>query len=127
MYTHHTPTTIAPPSSNYSHGVAAEGATRWLHLSGQIGLKPDGTLAGDTAAQMEECWTRIFAILADAGMSKENIVKVTAYLTRPEEVGLYREVRDRMLEGHRSASTLLVVAALAHPDWTVEIEAVAAA
>jgi enamine deaminase RidA (YjgF/YER057c/UK114 family) len=59
-------------------------------------------------------------------LTKEDIVKVTAYLTQPEDVGLYRQVRDRMLEGHLAASTLLIVSSLAKPTWTVEIEAVAA-
>jgi enamine deaminase RidA (YjgF/YER057c/UK114 family) len=75
---------------------------------------------------MEVCWQRIIAILADSGLTKEDIVKVTAYLTQPEDVGLYRQVRDRMLEGHLAASTLLIVSGLAKPTWTVEIEAVAA-
>jgi len=127
MYSYHSPAAISPPSSAYSHGVVATGATRLMHLSGQVGLKPDGTLAGDTEAQMEECWTRLFAILAEAGMTKQNIVKVTVFLTEPDSVGLYREVRDRRMEGRETASTLLIVAGLAHPDWTVEIEAVAAA
>ena len=124
--THHTPDTISPPSSAYSHGVQVEGATRWLHVSGQVGLDPSGKLAGDTAAQMETCWWRIFEILGNAGMTKDDIVKVTAYLTNPDEVGLYRDVRDRLMDGHQTASTLIVVAGLAHPDWTVEIEVVAA-
>lgn len=123
----HNPAQIAPPSSAYAHGLKIEGAKTWLHISGQVGTRADGTLAGDSAQQMEVCWQRLFAILADAGMRRENIVKVTVFLTRPGDVGLYRQVRDRMLEGHLCASTLLVVAGLADPDWTVEIEAVAAA
>lgn len=127
MFSLHSPTSISPPSSAYSHGVKVEGASRWLHVSGQVGLELDGSLAGDTEAQMNVCWKRIFAVLADAGMGKENIVKISVFLTDPADVGLYREVRDRHLEGHGTASTLLVVAGLAHPGWTVEIEAVAAA
>lgn len=126
MLSRHSPVTVAPPSSDYSHGVKVTGAETWMHVSGQIGTTPDGSLAGDSAKQMEVCWARIFAILEDAAMSKNNIVKVTAFLTKPEDVGLYRQVRDRMLEGHICASTLLIVSGLADPSWTVEIEAVAA-
>ena len=126
MLTHHTPSTISAPSSAYSHGVAAPADSRWLHISGQVGLNADGTLAGDGAAQMAACWQRIFTILDDAGMAKENIVKVTAFVTDAALVGTYREVRDQHLDGHLTASTLLIVAGLAHPDWVVEIEAVAA-
>ena len=124
--THHTPPTVCAPPSAFQHGVAITDATTWLHVSGQIGQTLEGEVAGDSEAQMEMCWNRIFAILADAGMDKSNIVKVTAFLTRPEDIGLYRTVRDRLMDGHEAASTLLIVAGLAHPDWTVEIEAIAA-
>lgn len=102
-------------------------ATRWLHISGQVGVKADGSLAGGTEAQMVECWRRIFELLDSADMARENLVKVTAYLTNASDVGLYRVVRDRMLEDFETASTLVIVAGLADPNWTVEIEAIAAA
>ncbi|MDA0998501.1 MAG: RidA family protein [Proteobacteria bacterium] len=121
------PAGIAAPSSNYAHGIATSGADRWLHISGQVGTRPDGTLAGGSEAQMQECWSRIFSILDASGMGITDIVKVTVFLTDPADIGLYRQVRDRMLGGHKAASTLLIVAGLADPNWKVEIEAVAAA
>jgi enamine deaminase RidA (YjgF/YER057c/UK114 family) len=127
MFTHHSPATIMPPASAYSHGVGVPANARWLHISGQIGVNPDGTLAGDGVAQLQACWRNIFAILADADMAKKNIVKITAYITDAELVGAYRETRDQNLDGHLCAATLVVVSALAHPDWVAEIEAVAAA
>jgi enamine deaminase RidA (YjgF/YER057c/UK114 family) len=39
---------------------------------------------------MEVCWQRIITIVEDAGMKKEDIVKVTAYLTNAEDVGIYQ-------------------------------------
>ena len=126
MFSYHTPKTISPPSSAFAHGVAAPADARWLHISGQVGLDPDGNLAGDADAQMAACWQRIFAILNDADMAKENIVKITAFITDADLVGTFRKVRDHHMEGHLTASTLVVVAGLAHPDWVVEIEAVAA-
>ena len=56
-----------------------------------------------------------------------DLVKVTVFLTRAEDTPLYRQVRDRMLEGAEPASTLLIVKGLASPDFLVEIEAIAAA
>ena len=126
MLTVHTPLSISPPSSAYAHGVSAPVASRWIHISGQVGLNDDGTLAGDAEAQMEACWRRIFVILEDAGMTKTNIVKVTVFITDADLVSTYRAVRDSQLDGHLTASSLLVVSALAHPEWLVEIEAVAA-
>ncbi len=127
MFTHHNPATASAPVSAYSQGVAAKKGARWLYISGQVGLTPEGDLEGDAIAQMETCWQRIFAVLQDAGMNKKDLVKITAYVTDSELIGTYREVRDRNLNGVLTASTLLVVSALAHPDWVVEIEAVAAA
>ena len=120
------PTTVPPSLSAYSLAVEAPPGSRWLHISGQVGVAPDGTLAEGARAQMEQTWCNLLAILADAGMAPEDLVKVTAYLTRAEDTPLYREVRDAMLKGAEPASTLVIVAGLAHPDWLVEIEVVAA-
>ncbi len=127
MLTTHNPGTIAPAFSRYSLGVEAPAAARWLYVSGQVGVTPDGSFADGPEAQMETAWRNVLAILDSAGMGAGDLVKVTAYLTRAEDIGFYREVRDRMLGGAEPASTLLVISALAHPDWLVEIEAVAAA
>jgi enamine deaminase RidA (YjgF/YER057c/UK114 family) len=75
---------------------------------------------------MEQAWRNVLAVVSAAGMTPDNLVKVTAYLTRPEDTALSREVRDTLLDGAQPASTLVIVAGLAHPDWLVEIEAVAA-
>ena len=127
MLAKHNPNTIAAAFSNYSLAVEAPAQARWLHVSGQIGVAPDGALAQGPEAQMETAFRNLLAILNTAGMGPHDLVKVTAFLTRREDIGLYREVRDRMLAGATPASTLLVVAALADPGWLVEIEAVAAA
>ena len=126
MLAKHNPNTIAAAFSSYSLGVEAPAQARWLHVSGQVGVAPDGALAEGPEAQMETAFRNLLAILNSAGMGPHDLVKVTVFLTRPEDVGRYRQVRDRMLAGATPASTLLVVAALADPDWLVEIEAVAA-
>lgn len=126
MLIKHCPDSIAPPFSRYLHGVEAGPGARWLHVSGQVGIDPAGNLGADAEAQMELCWRNIQAVLQSAGMSVHDIAKVTAYLTRAEDTALYRKVRDRMLDGAETASTLVIVSGLAHPDWLVEIEAVAA-
>ncbi len=120
------PAALAPPFSPYSHTVEAPAGARWLHISGQVGVRPDGALAEGGAGQMEQTWKNVLAALADGGMGPHDLVKVTGYLTRPDEVPLYREVRDSLLGGAQPASTLVLVAGLAHPDWLVEIEAIAA-
>ena len=53
-------------------------------------------------------------------VSKVDVVGVFAIVSGPEGVGLFRQVRDRMLGGHLACSTL-VIAGLASPDWKIEI------
>ena len=126
MHKHHTPATVAAPFSRYSHGVEATDAARWLLISGQVGVDAEGRLVEGATAQMEQAWRNIFAVLAAAKMNAHNLVKVTTFLTRREDLADFREVRDRMLRDARPASTLVIVSGLADPDWLVEIEAVAA-
>ncbi len=128
MIKSYNPSTVAPPFAHYSHGVEAPANARWLHISGQVGVKPDGRLAEGAEAQMEQAWRNLFVILEAAGMTRQDLVKVSAFLiVSAADVGLFRRVRDRMLEGAVPASTLIFVAGLANPEWLVEIEAVAAA
>ena len=126
MLTRHEIDGIAPPFSAYCHAVEAKAASRWLHVSGQVGVNPDGSFDTDSRRQMERCWQNVLAVLAGADMTKENLVKVTAFVTDAADVAVYRETRDQYLAGTLCASTLLVISALAHPEWKIEIEVVAA-
>jgi enamine deaminase RidA (YjgF/YER057c/UK114 family) len=71
-------------------------------------------------------------MLRDADMAASDIVAVTTYVVVSGSVvpaGELAEVmaeRDRALGGHRAASTLVTVPALARPEWRLEISVVAA-
>lgn len=119
-------TEAAPPSfSNYAQAVEVPAHARTLQISGQVGVRLDGSLPEDMVAQHEQTWQNIFAILEAAGMKKTDIVDVLAVVSDHSGVPVFREVRDRMLEGHVACSTLLVCG-LASPDWKVEIKVRAA-
>ena len=120
------PNTVAAPAGPYSQGVEIPAGARVLHLAGQIGIAPDGTLPADFEAQADQCWKNIKAVLAAAGMGVEDLVKCTHFLTRQEHVAAYGKVRARHLGEARPASTLLVISALAGPGMLVEVEAIAA-
>lgn len=126
MLTLHNPPETGAPAA-YAQGVRVAGAQTVLFISGQVGMEPDGTIPNHIEAQLELCWKRIFAVLADASLFRENIVKTTVYLTHADYIGPHRKVRDRMLEQHVAASTMVVVGGLASPDLKCEIEAIAAA
>jgi 2-iminobutanoate/2-iminopropanoate deaminase len=119
------PAAVAAPMG-YSHGVEMPATARWLYLAGQLGNMKDGKFPADFAAQAEQAWRNLFAILADAGMGPSDLVKINTYLTRREDLQAYREVRSRMLGEVKPASTLIVITALAREGALIEIEAVAA-
>ncbi len=120
------PPTVPAAFSRYSQGVAVSAPTRWLHVSGQVGILVDGILPESFEEQARSAWRNLLGVVTAAGMGPSNLVKVTAYITRPADVGRYRTVRDSMLGEVRTASTLVVVAGLADPRWLIEIEGIAA-
>ncbi|MCL4768684.1 MAG: RidA family protein [Hyphomicrobiaceae bacterium] len=117
------PDGIAKPQSNYAQGVTHAGNAQRLVISGQLGVRPDGSIEQGLEAQMNRAWSNVFGVLYAAGFEKRHLVKVTVFVTEPGQVALFRSVRDRVLEGHVCASTYLHVAGLASPDFLVEIEA----
>jgi enamine deaminase RidA (YjgF/YER057c/UK114 family) len=122
------PKKIAPPNSpTYHHGIEATPNMRWLTISGQIGRGPDGKTPAAFEAQCEIVWDNILAILAESGMGPQDLVKTTTFLTRKEDIGASRNIRGKKLgDAPACASTLLVISALAAPEFLVEIEATAA-
>jgi len=86
MNIRHTPNTVAAPFGPYSHAVEVPEGSRLLYISGEVGVLPDGTVPEGIEAQAEACWRNIIAILADAGMGVGDLVKITTYLVRPEDV-----------------------------------------
>ena len=121
----HNPATMAPPAGAYSNGISAPGSGRWLHIAGQVGIAADGTLPEDFEQQAHLVWSNLLAVLADAGMSVANLVKINHFLVRPNDMAAYATVRAGYLADARPASTVLIVQALAKPQWLVEVDAVA--
>jgi 2-iminobutanoate/2-iminopropanoate deaminase len=120
------PSTIAPPGGRYTHAIEVPPGARWLVVSGQVGVAPDGSTPGDIGGQTENCFRNIGAILESAGMSLADVVKITVFLTREDDIAGFRAARDRMIGEALPASTLVVVSQLVRPEWRVEIEALAA-
>ena len=121
------PASIAPPAANYAHAVLTEGAGRWLHTSGVVPTRPDGTTPDDIGEQAEVVWVNIGAMLAEARMGPADVVSVTTYAVVGEPLAPIMAARDRFLGGRLVASTLVTVPALAQPQWKMEIAVVAAA
>jgi enamine deaminase RidA (YjgF/YER057c/UK114 family) len=116
MNIRHTRDMVAAPFGPYGHAV-----------SGEVGVLPDGTVPKGVEAQAEACWRNIIAILADAGMGVGELVKITTYPVRPEDVAAAGAARAKYFGDARPGSATIIVKALVVPEWLIEIEAVAAA
>lgn len=117
---------VAQKIGTYSDGVAVPADAKWVFVSGTPGMLPDGSCPPGITAQAEQAWKNVLAILAQAGMGVKDLVKVTHYLVRQEDIKDYVAVRARYLGDARPASMLLVVPGLVKPEILVEIEAYAA-
>ncbi len=120
------PAGIAPPAANYVHGVKSVASEVMVHTSGVVPVAPDGSVPSDLAAQARIVWANISVILADAGLRLADIVSVVTYVVSGHGVAEVMAERDRALDGHLAASTLVMVPELAQPGWKMEISVVAA-
>jgi 2-iminobutanoate/2-iminopropanoate deaminase len=111
--------------SHYTDAVAARGL---LFVSGIVSLDADGVLVGedDVVAQARRVFEIMGAVLADAGCSFADVVRVTVYLTDVDDRERINPLRQELFGETRPASTLIEVSRLAVPGAKVEIECVAA-
>ncbi len=116
---------VANQIGKYSDAVETAPSLRWLHTSGTPGVGENKQLPRDIAGQSELAWKHVMKLLGEAGMTVDDIVKVTQYLTRAEDIADYAKVRYKFLEDARPAFMLLVVPQLAWPEILVEIEVIA--
>jgi 2-iminobutanoate/2-iminopropanoate deaminase len=122
----HNPPDVHTPLGRYRHVTVhplGNGLKRVV-LAGQVGLKKDGSIAGDLAAQIEQAWDNLLACLASEKLGPQHLVKIVYFTTvnTPDALKTSREIRIRKLGELAPSSTYLVIAGLAGPDLKVEIE-----
>jgi 2-iminobutanoate/2-iminopropanoate deaminase len=117
---------VAKQIGLYSDAIEAKPNLRWLITSGTPGFSDAGKIPADIAGQSELAWENILRVLAKGGMTVHDIVKVTQYLTRAEDIKAYAQIRSRFLGTARPASMLLVIPQLVWPSLLVEVEVIAA-
>lgn len=115
-----------PVQGSYPQAVEVTGAARWLFVSGQVPTRPDGGLADDFRGQCGQVWDNLETQLRAAGMTLDNLVKVTTFLADRAYAQENRAVRLERLQGRQPALTVIVTG-IFDESWLVEIEAVAAA
>ena len=123
----HNPSELSAPLARYSHAVEIDTPGRLLFASGQLGLASDGALPPDCLGQCAVIFRHLDAILASAGMSRADVVRINAFVTAREEMRPYMDARDAWLAGiEPPASTLVIVSGFTRHEFKVEVEIVAA-
>jgi enamine deaminase RidA (YjgF/YER057c/UK114 family) len=112
----------------FSQAVDVSGAAHVLLCSGQTATGDDGSppTTSDMAKQMEQALGNLTTVLAAAGMTMANVVKLTIYTTDVDELLAAYGSAAQFLGDNLPAMTLIGVARLAFPELKVEIEATAA-
>jgi 2-iminobutanoate/2-iminopropanoate deaminase len=119
------PASIAPPGGPGSHAVEVHG---WIYVSGQVSVNEKREIVGrgDVAAQADQVLKNLQACLQAAGATLHDVVELVIYM---KDMADYRpavvDARLRYFGNHRPASTVVGVTSLAHPDFLLEIKAVA--
>jgi 2-iminobutanoate/2-iminopropanoate deaminase len=114
------------PISRYAEAMEVIDARRWLFLSGQTPMRPDGSVSGDFREQARQVWHNIQAQLRAAEMSLDNLVKVTVFLSDRRYGPIHRAIREEILGDRILGLTVIIVAAL-DERCLLEVEVIAAA
>ena len=119
------PQNVHQPLGVYSHHVEISGSERLLVLSGQVGMRADGTVPEDQIEQLEVVFENILRNLEAANMAAKDILKLTYYVVGEMDNVKRRAIITSKLGEHRPCSTFLYVAGLVSPVYKVEVEALA--
>jgi enamine deaminase RidA (YjgF/YER057c/UK114 family) len=117
---------VYPATEDYVHAIEVSGAQRLLFVSGTMGLDEQGEAPAELEAQLTLIWSNLRRILAEAGMTTDNIMRLTSYLRDASYAEANQNARLRALRERRIPTTAIVVQTL-DPSWKVEIEIIAAA
>jgi 2-iminobutanoate/2-iminopropanoate deaminase len=109
----------------FSQAVLAEGG-KTLYIGGQDGILPDGKMAGDTlSTQTEQALKNILAILKTVGATQENVVKLTIYISKGQDIQEGYAASQKIWGNFPTAITSMFVESLTVPGALVEIDAIA--
>ena len=126
MVTLFTPDGMAKPAANYNHVAVVPAGTDLVLLSGQLGVRVDGTIPESVAEQTDVAFQNIEAGLNAAGSGLDRLVRINAMVTDRRYLADYMAVRDRYVAAPPPTSTLIIVSGFARPEFKVEIEVIAA-
>ena len=122
------PETLPAPFKNrFSHGKLIPSDAEWLYTAGQTGRDIDGRIGEGIEEQAELAMRNLYNIVVDAGMSSEDVIKMTIYYLDPKHLPIIVAARNKYFGADfRPTSTAVGISALANPAYLVEVELVAA-
>ena len=114
---------LGEPVSHYTDAVSFG---QLLFVSGRLGIDPESqTVPDDVVDQARIVFANIGRVLAAAGASFADVLKVTVFLTDINDRPKVNPVRREFFGEHRPASTLVEVSRLVRPEAKIEVEAIA--
>lgn len=120
------PDAISTPET-FTHVITAKGA-RMVFIAGQV-AEDNGTLvgAGDMVAQSRQVFANIGHCLKAAGARPDQVTKLTIFVAnyKRDYLAEIEEGRVSLFGDHKPTDTLVGVAALSHPDYMLEVDAIA--
>lgn len=98
-----------------------------LYISGQTPMSAAGEVVGkgDATAQTRQVMENMKAVCEAGGASLSDVVKTTVFVTNIKDLPAAMAVREEYFSPDFPTATAVEVTALAHPDWLIEIEAIA--
>jgi enamine deaminase RidA (YjgF/YER057c/UK114 family) len=114
-----------PPG--YSQGVKVTSAQTLLFLAGQVPYDTEGGVShrGDFKAQARQVFGAVKRLVEAGGGTLDSVVKITTFVTDARYRPDFRAIREEFFGPRGPASTMVEVSALAHPDYLIEVEAIA--
>lgn len=113
----------------FSQVVTTQGSGKTIYIGGQDAVNAKGEIVGkgDIAEQTEQVMKNLQTALSACGATFENLVKLTIYIVQGQDIYAGFQVSQKYLGNLKNppAVTGCFVAALAHPDFLVEVEAIA--
>jgi enamine deaminase RidA (YjgF/YER057c/UK114 family) len=119
------PRDIHAPAGPYSHTAVVPPGTELIFVSGQVGMRPDGSIPTGFAEQAEVTFANVRACLAAHGLGVDAVVKLGVFVLPGQDFALLRAIREKHFGAHRPTSTTMFVPQLASPAFLLEVEAIA--
>jgi reactive intermediate/imine deaminase len=122
-----TSTALRSPNGVFSQATTIEATGRLVFVSGMTARRPDGTIVGvgDVSAQTRQVCENVQAAVREAGGTLDDVCRVDVYVRNMEDFAKIHEVRAQYFSEPLPASTMVEVSKLAHPEYLIEISAIA--